>query len=89
MLYQTGFRPSGVVLGQISISPAFPTFIQSFPAPVAPVVPETVYTYPIVTPEVVPTPTPSYGPSLATLAVGGLAIAGIAVLLASVAGGRR
>lgn len=96
MISQTGFRPSGRVLGAVvSLSPSFPAYIDSYsqvypysyPVGTYPVGAYPVGTYPVTTPEVTaPAPAPSgYASTTTMLVVGGLAITGAALLLTALA----
>lgn len=88
MVYQTGFRPAGSVLGAkvVSVASSFPSFIEPFPVYSAPAYPS-VYpsAYAVTAPEVVPPATPSsgYGSTVTLLAAGGIALAGVALLISA------
>jgi hypothetical protein len=85
MISQTGFRPSGRVLGAaISLSPSFPSYIDSY----SPVYPYPTSVYAVNAPEVtVPAAAPpnGYASTTTMLVVGGIAITGAALLLTALA----
>lgn len=90
MISQTGFRPSGRVLGQIyTIPPAFPSYLSYYSVPTGFPVGPMIYPVGAVTgsaPEVVTVPAPS-APSPSTLgwiAIGAVGLIGAGLLISAV-----